>query len=160
MITNRKIVDAATSQISDSELRNLIDCELGGINFETLDLRLALAADLLCDTALEVISKVSDQPTITKVVTLNFETERELTELAIFNDLNRFYHEQKVKHEELQALLLRSSVANAISQAVESGASPEDIAGGSIRLTSIRLTGLLQSQSKPKGLFARIFGKA
>ena len=160
MITNREIVDAAKSQISGSELRSLIDCELGSVNFETDDLRLALAADLLCDTALEVLSKESDQPRITKVVTLNSETERELTELAIFKDLDRFYHDKKVTHEELQALLLRSSVANAIAQALKAGSSPEDIAGGSIRLTSIRLAGLLQSQSTRKGLFARIFGRA
>ena len=160
MMTSREIVDAAMSQISDSELRNLIDCELGGVKFETHDLRLALAADLLCDAALQVISKESGQPTITKVVSLNSETERELTELAIFKDLNRFYYDQRVTHEELQALLLRSSVTNAIAQALESGASLEDISGGSIRLTSIRLAGLLQSHSKPKGLFARVFGRA
>lgn len=155
MMTSREIVETATSQISDIELRNLIDCELGDTQFETLDIRLALAADLLCDAALEVISKLSERPTITKVVALNFETERELTELAIFKDLNRFYIDQKVTLEELQALLLRSSVA----KAMEAGATPESIAGGSIRLTSIRLSELLERQSKPKGMFARLFGK-
>lgn len=160
MITSREIIAAATCNISDSELRTLIDCELAGTEYKASEARLAIAADLLCDAALEVMSKYSEQPSITKVVTLNSETELELSEMAIYDSLHRSFREKNVTQDELQALLLRGSVASVIAQALEAGTSAEEIAAGTIRLASLRLTEMMKNPAKPKGLWGRLFGRA
>lgn len=66
MISSREIVSAAKARISGEELREIIDCELSSTKFETTDLRLVLAADLICDAALEVAAQLSGEPSIKK----------------------------------------------------------------------------------------------
>ncbi len=67
----------AKSAISNDELRNIIDCELNDFEYETTDIRLAIAADLICDAALEVVTRMSGKPAISKVVALGGETQLE-----------------------------------------------------------------------------------
>ncbi len=60
--------------------------------------------------------------------------------MAIFGDLARAHKTGQVSEEELQQLLVRSATANAISNATKEGASSEELAGGVVALSSVRLT--------------------
>lgn len=159
MTIDQNLTALANSQIRSEEIRSLIDSEMAEEDLETTDLRLALAADLLCDAAMEVVAQMSEEPTISKMVVLDDNTQIELSEMSIVGSLHRAYETGAVNLEELQALLLRSSVANAVARALEGGATPEDIAGGTIQLKSIRLDSLLKKQARPKSFLARIFGR-
>ncbi|WP_107498351.1 hypothetical protein [Thalassobius sp. I31.1] len=159
MITDDLIIAAAKSHVSAPELRAIIDHELTDCDYETSELRLMLAADLLCDAALEVVSDESGLPKMSKVVILSQTVEMPMSEMTFCQDLQRAVRDGEITKDEIQALLLRSSVSNMISNALDAGEAPEDLAGATVQLSSLRLNDMLAQQSKPKGLFRRIFGR-
>lgn len=157
MITNQEITDAAMSPASDEELRLIIDRELMDISYETSDLKLVIAADLICDAAFEVVAQLSDDPSIKKIVSLGPKTMA-LSNMSIVTGLRRMFEDDKVTMDELQTLLLRSAIFDTISKAVEAGACREELARAEIALAPLRLTQLLEKQLKSKGLLRRLFG--
>ena len=157
MITNQEITDAAMSPASNEELRLIIDRELMDISYETSDLKLVIAADLICDAAFEVVAQLSDDASIKKIVSLGPKTMA-LQNMSIFTGLRRMFEDNKVTMDALPTLVLRSPIFDTISKAVEAGACREELVRAEIALAPLRLTQLLEKQLKSKGLLRRLFG--
>ena len=153
MLNDEEIREAARSHVTDAELRMLIDSELGDFEPELPDVRLKLAADMLCDAAMEVAARRFDAPKINKTF-VQGNVEISYSEMAIVADVDRNVVNGNVSQDELNALLLRSSVAHVVSQAIEAGTSEEDIAGGSVQTMSLRLQEL--QTPKKKGFLSRL----
>ncbi|MEL7257130.1 MAG: hypothetical protein AAFN80_04710 [Pseudomonadota bacterium] len=160
MITNEQIVEAALSPLSNEEIRKIVDCELDGVDFETSDVRLMLAADLISDAALEVAAQLEEKPNIPKVFTLDDSVQLNFAEMSIVGAVDNARRDGVVSMDELQTLLLKSAVANAIANALDSGMSAEDLADSQIALSSIRLSKFLETQSKPKGFLKSLLGRS
>ncbi|WP_127749814.1 hypothetical protein [Parasedimentitalea marina] len=158
MITHEEKLAIATSPLNFRELRSVIDNETAETQQETTDLRILLAADLICDAALEVSALNPDIPNISKVVELDSNTSLDLAKTAVCICLQKAFVEGKVTQDELDALLLKGSVAGAIFKALEDGTKPEDLAGASIRIVPVRFSGFVKVQQKPKGFLKRLFG--
>lgn len=159
MTSSQNVIAAAKSSVSDEELRMLIDLKLGEKDFETDQLRLAAALDLLCEASFEVMSQISDNPSMTKTVEFDGTAKLELSETAIYSDLFSAFSELKVTDEELHALSLRSSAASAIAKAIDAGEARENLAGGALRIIPLRTRQILKLNRKSEGLFQRIFGR-
>ena len=156
MLSDEEIREAATSNVTDHELRMLIDAELGDTEPNLPDVRLMLAADMLCDAAMEVAARKFGAHSIKKTF-VQGDLEISYSELAIVADVDRNVENGNISVEELNALLLKSSVAHTVSQAIETGVSEEDIAGGSVATTSLRLTEL--QKQKKRGFLSKLFSR-
>lgn len=158
MFTDHDIQEAAKSPISASELQTLIKNELDDEGHATDDLRLLIAADMLCDAAMEVMASATATPSITKVVLLGSST-LELREMAITHALTQAHQTGGITHEQLQTLLIRSATANVIANALNDGQDPKDFAEATLKLTPLRLSALCKKQTPSNGLFSRLFGQ-
>lgn len=160
MISKTELIAAAMSHVGDLDLRMIIDSELNDTPFEASKLHLVLAADLICDAALEVVTEQSAGSRIKKTVVLDQETSVDFLEMAIVDDLKRMYEQGGVTKDTLQALSLRSATASAISQALEAGMTADDLTHATIPIVPMGLARLLAKQAKPRGLFRRMFGRS
>lgn len=141
------------------EIRALIDAELSGTVISQDDMRMVLASDLLCDAALEIEASRSGHPTMKKSVVLNDDVQLDLADFALVENLRRERESGNVTPRELEQLLLRGSVANAVSNALAGGAEASDLEGATIALTPIGLINTIEAQAKPSGFLGRLFGK-
>ncbi len=155
LLSDKEIREAAASHVTDAELRMLIEAELGEYEPDLPSVRLKLAADMLCDAAMEVAAIRFDAPRINKLL-VQGDVQISYSDLAIVEDVDRNVESGNITQEELNALLLRSSIAHVVSQAVAAGASEEDIASGEVKTTSLRLTEM--QKTKRKSLLSRLFG--
>lgn len=154
-------VSIARMPVTASTLRACIDRELGdkGNAPDLTDPVAILATDLLCDAALEAQTRRQSQKGITKTVNLTETAQIDLKETGIVRALVEAIETGQVTEEELNALLLRSSVAGTIAKALKSGVSPEDIAKAQIDIVPVVFSGLDMGPKTSGSFLGRLFGK-
>ena len=144
MISGKEALAISRAEIDNQEIRMLIETSLAGEELDTADSRLILASDLLMDAAFEIFTLMQPERPMTKIVFLDRNKHIILKKMAVFKALERAFREGRVSEEELRSLAFRSSLVDLVTNALDGGASPDDLAGEEAVLVSTRLNEMVR----------------
>ena len=147
----------AKADLSEDELLGVVNAAFADTDLQTDDPRLILASDMISDAAMEVVALRSPKRSITKMVALDETISIPLGETGVVVALWKCFDQGKVSQEDMNALLMASSIADLIQNMQKAGKSDEEICSSEVTLTPMGFQSWLKEQGKPRGWFKRLF---